>query len=135
MKRVLITGSRTWSDWDRIREALTSVRDSYGIIREDIVVVHGDARGADRMAGRIATELGMKVEHHPADWQNHDASCRSGCGNGKGYCQRAGYRRNAEMVLTQPDLCLAFIKDGSRGATQCAELAEKAGIPVLRYLA
>lgn len=117
--RVLVTGSRYWDDEETIRLALTNVRHTYGIIREDVVIVHGAARGADRIAARIAVELGMKAEAHPADWE----------GQGK----RAGYVRNAEMVNSGVTKCLAFIKDGSRGATMCVELAEKKGIPVTRY--
>jgi hypothetical protein len=36
------------------------------------------------------------------------------------------------MVDTRPELCLAFIRDNSPGATGCARLAERAGITVLR---
>lgn len=72
------------------------------------------------MAGRIATELGMQVEHHPADWER--------------YGKRAGFVRNAEMVDSGIVRCVAFIKEGSRGATMCADLAEKKGIPTVRYI-
>jgi hypothetical protein len=38
-----------------------------------------------------------------------------------------------EMASTGPDLCLAFVRDDSRGASGCADAAQTAGIPVRRY--
>ena len=93
-------------------------------------MVHGTARGADEMASlfvgahvrQLAAE-GVRIveERHPADWE------RLG--------KQARYVRNAEMVTASADLCPASIYQQSRGATMCADLAEKAGIPVLRRLA
>lgn len=115
--RVLVTGSRAWAAPEVIVKALWEawlVRDG------DFVIVHGACpRGADLMADQAAQRYGWQVERHPADWERH----------GKG----AGFRRNNEMVRAGADVCLAFIKDESRGAVQCAMAAEWAGIPVRRY--
>ena len=117
--RVLVTGSRDWIDEAPILRGLLDQ------IRPDgttLTLVHGACRtGADRIAHRLATAMGWAVEAWPADWQRH----------GKG----AGPRRNAAMVKAGADICLAYIKGGSPGATHCARLAEKAGIPTWRWTA
>jgi hypothetical protein len=111
-RRILITGSRDWTDYDAIFDALKASKDYLG----EITVVHGGASGADSTAGIIAHRLGLKVEVHPADWEKHG--------------KKAGFVRNSEMVKEGADFVLAFIKNDSKGATMCASLAEKAGIPV-----
>lgn len=119
--RVLVTGSSTWTDEQEIRTQLAYLASAHG--PENITVVHGACpRGADAIADRVARGWGggMQVETHPADWDR-----------GKG----AGFRRNARMVELGADVCLAFIRDGSKGATHCADLAEKAGIPTRRCTA
>lgn len=123
--RILITGSRTWTDEDAISRAIFGVA-QYGTkpgflnYCQDITVVSGACpKGADAMAEQIAESAGMNVERHPADWNTHG--------------KRAGFLRNAEMVALGADVCLAFIKNGSKGATHTANLAEKAGIKTLRF--
>lgn len=114
--RALITGSRDWRDGELIWKLL-----EIGKRRcTRLTVVHGDCpTGADHIADLIAYCMDLPVEKFPADWRRHG--------------RRAGYVRNAEMVKTKPDLCLAFIRNKSRGASMCADLAEKAGIPTHRY--
>jgi hypothetical protein len=113
--RVLVTGSRDWDDADAIREALEAIE---GNVEpgDTLTLIHGTAQGADSLAAAAARRLGWTIEPHPADWR------RLG--------RRAGFVRNAEMVASGADVCLAFIKNNSRGATMCAELARQAGIPV-----
>lgn len=114
--RVLVTGSRTW-DWpDVIEDALTDLYVTFG---DTLTVVHGDCpAGADAIADFWCFERKVKVERHPADWS---------------LGRSAGYLRNAEMVESRPDRCLAFIHKRSRGASHCADLAEYCGIPTTRY--
>jgi hypothetical protein len=115
--RILVTGSRTWTDWRTITAALLDAASGH----DAVMLVQGCAAGADFLAAQAARKLGWEVEDHPADWDR--------------FGKAAGYRRNAEMVALGADVCLAFIRDGSKGATHCADLAEKAGIPVRRFTA
>lgn len=132
--RVLVTGSRDWRDRRVIYQALLvnvvephweKGYDGEGhfidwVPPRDFVLVHGDCpTGADAIADDWGISHFLHVERHPADWE------RLG--------KRAGFVRNAEMVMRGADLCLAFIKNNSRGASMTADLAEKAGIKTVRY--
>jgi hypothetical protein len=112
--RVLITGSRDWEDRDLIYEVLNG-------LEAKSTIVHGDCpTGADKMADEWADcQPDIRVERYPADWETYGRS--------------AGPRRNKKMVNLGADVCLAFIKNNSRGASGTAKLAEEAGIKVIRY--
>lgn len=113
--RVLVTGSRTWQRVDVIRAHLRERQ----LLHGDLVVVHGHCpRGADAIAHSLCAEWGWQSEPHPADWST--------------FGRRAGFVRNQAMVDLGADVCLAFIRDGSAGATHTAAAAEKAGIPTVR---
>jgi YspA, cpYpsA-related SLOG family len=134
--RVLVTGSRTWQDGTAVFGALDDLLREHRIVR----VIHGACpEGADKIAQQWVIRtfrsslLGFaEAEPHPARWHE--------------FGKAAGFRRNAEMVKAGADLCLAFIDEcrdpkcrrrpierhGSHGASHCADLAEKAGIPVRR---
>lgn len=115
--RILITGSRDWTDVHTILDALLTEVDG-----GPVTIVHGACpTGADSTADRLGKVYGVTVERHPADWKTHG--------------KRAGFVRNAEMVALGADVCLAFIKNGSKGATMTADLAEKAGIRTVRFTA
>jgi hypothetical protein len=114
-RRVLVTGSRTWIDTATIRKALNTVWGD-----GSAVLVSGACpRGADHIAERIWRGWGGCVELHPANWAQYGRS--------------AGFRRNAEMVAVGATVCLAFIRNTSRGASHTADLTEAAGIPTHRY--
>lgn len=130
---VLVTCSRSWRNWDRVREVLGKVLAEY----PGATLVHGDAARGDRDCERIWRELGGgEVVRCRADWALCGPGCKPGhrkVGPSGEYCPTAGHRRNAKMVGSGPDLVLAFVRDGSAGASSTAALAERAGIPTVRY--
>jgi hypothetical protein len=118
--RILVTGSRDWQDHDLVRDALTMA------IYQNVpaVIVHGACpTGADAIASWWVRSLGRNLpiteERHAADWKAHGRA--------------AGPIRNQHMVNLGANVALAFIRNNSRGATGCADLAEQAGIPVRRW--
>lgn len=122
--RVLVTGSRDWPDAALIDKALQAECLVAVGERRALVVVHGGAKGADVMANQWAYRNLIPIERHPAIWRPNGI-----------YNPQAGLLRNRQMVALGADVCLAFIRNGSRGASHCARLAEEAGIPVNRYTA
>lgn len=115
-RRVLVTGSRTWTSARVIRDALADVWGD----GDTVLVSGGCPQGADAIAEMLWGRWGGQIERHPADWQTHG--------------RRAGFLRNTEMVAAGADVCLGFVRDFSRGASHALELAEQAGIPVRRFM-
>lgn len=119
--RILVTGSRDWTNVTQLRFQLTMACARY--LPSAIVIVHGDCpHGADQYAELWARQKRLTTERHRANWRPAGVFDRT-----------AGFKRNAEMVALGADICLAFIRNDSRGATHTTDLAEKAGIPVRRF--
>jgi hypothetical protein len=117
MTRILVTGSRLWDAPEIVYMALAATIFKYG--NEDVTIVHGGAKGADTIAGEFARFAGHKEEIYKANWKEF----------GRG----AGPIRNQQMVDSGADLCLAFLRPGSKGTADCIKRAEKSGIPVKVY--
>jgi hypothetical protein len=107
--RVLVTGSRDWSQHVLLKQRLAELPRGSSII-------HGGARGADQSAGQAARALGIPETAYPADWR------------GKG--KAAGIIRNLAMLDTKPDLVLAFWDGQSTGTKHTIDEARRRGIPV-----
>lgn len=117
--KVLVCGSRDWTDEQPIRLVLGGLRDVELGCRP--IVIHGAARGADTTANKVAANLGCEVWGYPADWDAHGKA--------------AGPIRNKLMLDEgKPNLVVAF-KDGfdstlSKGGTEhMVKIAKAAGIP------
>lgn len=121
--RILVTGSRDWSDRTVIHGALIKALEWSTIGTP--VLVHGAARGADTLAAEVWEWLGksvpggLAVDPHPAKWRL--------------YGKAAGSMRNQHMVSLGADICLTFALPQSVGTFDCAGRARKAGIRVVDY--
>lgn len=120
--RILITGSRDWTDEDCIHFTLYESLAVHG----NITVIQGDCEGADLaakawaqkqiMVGMREGEAHVRLESYAAPWDELGKS--------------AGPIRNRYMVQLGADECLAFPLPQSRGTIGCMKLAQAAGIPV-----
>ncbi len=113
--RILVCGSRTWTDGGRIAENLLRL-----VVNQSVplcTVIHGGARGADMLAGVAALKLGLDMRVFPADW--------------KRYGRAAGAIRNQQMLDEgKPDIVLAFWDGKSRGTMDMVNRARKAHVEV-----
>ena len=114
-------GGRDYSDRDHVVETVRFLAVFYG---DQLRIMHGAARGADRLAGEAAISFGVPVKEFPADWATHG--------------KKAGPIRNREM-LTYLLMCrrkghsiqvVAF--PGGIGTEHMVKQAEQAGIDVDR---
>lgn len=118
--KILVCGSRTWSDSSRVYDVLKAVSFLWEmVVGPKPIIIHGDAAGADKIAGHCAKRLGLEVQAFPADWQTHG--------------KRAGYLRNVEMAEQRPELVLAFQKDSSRGTQMMIDIAFERRINILLF--
>lgn len=81
-------------------------------------VFHGNAHGADALAGNWAYRRGVRCTAVPARWKEDGKS--------------AGPRRNARMLGQGIDLVIAF--PGGRGADNMIRLARRASVRVVEPL-
>ena len=111
--RVLITGGRSFEKRSLLTEALDRLHQERGIT----TLIHGAAKGADRLAGEWAESRGIEVIANPAEWRR--------------YGRAAGPIRNKQMLAEhKPDVVVAF--PGSTGTANMVSIAEKAGVEVVR---
>lgn len=117
--RVIVTGSRTWDRPDIIRDCLDIIAKETFAAGDTLTIVHGCAKGADMHADDWARDVRQNwpvvPERHPADWKTLGRS--------------AGFVRNLKMARLGADLCLAFIRADSKGATAMVRMAEEHEIP------
>lgn len=109
--KILVCGDRNWTDFNSIHRRLCS-------FPEGTVLLHGDCRGADRIAADIGYMLKFVVFAFPADWNR--------------YGNAAGPIRNRKMLDEKPDIVIAFHSNlqESRGTKDCVTEASRRGIAI-----
>lgn len=117
--RVIVCGSRTWvgiGAETRINDILNRVQHLCEALGEELTIVHGACpTGADAIADRWARRRPeVRLHTFPADWSK-----------GRG----AGPMRNRIMAVAGADMCLAFLRDSSRGTLNMVDTARGHKIP------
>jgi hypothetical protein len=109
---VLVTGGRNYADKLTVFDCLVKLNEQF----ERLIVVHGDADGADTLAYEVCKEVGIEQARVPATWNK--------------YLKAAGPIRNKLMLDLFPvDLIMAFA--GDIGTADMKKQATKLGIPVM----
>lgn len=116
--RVIISGGRTYDDYDylceKMDEILAPYKDNY-----NIEIITGYAVGVDRMGDKYAMTHGYTSHVIPALWNK--------------YGEDAGHIRNMEMgkfaKRTTMNLLVAFWNGKSRGTKDMIDYAETIQIP------
>lgn len=144
--RILVTGSRDWTDRTGISRSILReinvvcpmIYDGHVPLYRDtseVVIVHGAARGADRLTDEWAKGCNQPIKTEPypvtrADWRANP--------------RVAGYMRNQHMVKLGADVCIGFLMPCrkvdcerpdvhySHGASHTVDIAELAGIRTIR---
>lgn len=126
--RVIIAGSRDFSDFGLLDEIVTSVfRNTIwkkGYKNSDVEIVCGKARGADTLGEWYAKSMNIDVIYFPANWNLYGAG--------------AGIIRNEEMAIYASEKpgfgALIALWDGkSRGTKSMIDLAKKYRLAIFVY--
>jgi hypothetical protein len=87
-------------------------------IGRELIIIQGEAQGADDWAKKWAIKNNVKTIDFPADWKQHG--------------KYAGFKRNTQMLEEgKPDLVIAF--PGGNGTKMMCEIAEKGDVTVKKY--
>ena len=105
MAKVAVVGSRTFNDYDLLKDELESLE------RID-VIVSGGAKGADSLAQQYADEKNIETKIHLPEWEK--------------YGRAAGPKRN-QKIIRESDVVVAFWDGKSRGTLSSIKIAEKMG--------
>ena len=114
--KIIVAGGRDFADYLLMSERL----DFYFSNLKDIVIVCGEAKGADSLGRRYAEEHNITVLSFPADWNKYGKS--------------AGFRRNEQMAEVADGL-VAFWDGKSKGTEHMISLMRnrKKQMKIVKY--
>lgn len=109
--RVIVAGSRNFNNYKMLQEKLDAILAN----QEEIIIVSGEAKGADQLGERYAKEQGYHIHSYPAAWEIHG--------------RKAGMIRNEKMAKNA-DALVAFWDGKSRGTQNMITTAKRHNLPV-----
>lgn len=109
--KLMISGSRYWTNEDIIKRVLLEVQPTEVIV--------GDANGADKITRKLCKRYGITYTVFKADWARHGRA--------------AGPVRNRKMIDSKPDILYAFPLGESKGTYNAIKLASEARIRTIVY--
>lgn len=113
----MVCGGRDYKNKIRVDQVLNSLYEDYVTFGDydTIIIIQGDAKGADSLAKKWAEANSLQHFDFPANWGR--------------YGKKAGYLRNKQMLEEgKPDLVVAF--PGGRGTSMMVKLSQDAKVPV-----
>lgn len=114
--KIIIAGSRNLDSVNKGKLSRIITHLLSNIPHEELEIVSGTARGADRFGERWAKRRGIKIKRFPADWNAHGS-------------KMAGYVRNRQMAAYADGL-IAIWDGESRGTKMMIDLARSMGLKV-----
>lgn len=105
--KIIIAGSRNFDDYTLLEQFCDKILQN---VKEEVEIVSGGAKGADRLGEKYATERGYSIKVFVADWAKYGKS--------------AGPIRNEQMAKYADGL-IAFWDGKSRGTKNMIDLAKK----------
>ena len=116
MIKVIIAGTRDFNDYAFLKKNVDYFLQGINPNNEEIEIVSGNARGADKLGERYAKEHNLPVKLFPANWDK--------------YGKQAGYLRNQEMA-NYSDMLIAFWDEKSKGTKHMIDIAKKQDLTVI----
>lgn len=103
---VAIVGSRAFNDFDYM---MKSIQGEIRIVDID-KIISGGAKGADKLAEKVADFFDIPIKIFHAEWDKYGKS--------------AGYKRNI-LIVNEVDIVIAFWDGKSKGTQHTMKLAEE----------
>lgn len=108
--KVVIFGGREFTDYEEFIERVVEILDGLELTPDEVEIVEGGARGADRLAQNFSTNFGISHKLFKAEWDKL----------GKG----AGHIRNRKMA-EYSDFGIGFWDGKSRGTKNMIDTMKK----------
>lgn len=115
--RVIIAGSRDFNDYEILKEEVGTFLLHLTVtekltVDDEIIIVSGGAKGADKLGERYAKEHGYHCEIYIPNWS---------------IGKQAGILRNIDMAKVS-QACIVFNLNNSKGSAHMSDYASKQGL-------